>query len=208
MNIFGGNMWIIYQKNDQKIVGMSAFSSGPDLEKNFALKEVVKGLVDHGSPDEYDAIQVTDPEQAFKFITSPPDKLVLEEKNEGMLGLTIQEPNTSFLILQSDAPDVHAVDGIPEIAADGESFTIITVQKVNELGIPKQEKDDNDLLYLRTDYGTLKSVDGKEDISSINLNQGKAAFRLVSEKAKRVATVKIFNADADLIDTSIQIEFI
>ncbi len=201
-------MWIVYQKNDQKIVGMSAFSSGPDLEKNFALEEVVNGLIDHDSPDEYDAIQVTDPEQAFKFMISPPDRLIVEEKNEGRLDLTIQEPKVSFLMLQSDAPDVHAVDGISEITADGESFTTITMQKVDELGVPKQEKNDNDLLYLRTDYGTLKSVDGKEDISSINLNQGKAAFRLVSEKAKRVATVKIFNADADFIDTSIQIEFI
>jgi vacuolar-type H+-ATPase subunit B/Vma2 len=64
------------------------------------------------------------------------------------------------------------------------------------------------LLYLRTDYGTLRSADGVEEISSIKLKKGQAAFRLVSEKARRVATVQVFNADPNLRDGSIRIEFI
>lgn len=203
----GGNMWIVYRKIDRKIVGMSALSAS-DLKKDFALEEIVKGLIEHGSPNEYDAIQISDREQAFKFMNVPLDRLVLEEKENGVVDLAIKEPKKAMLVLRSDAPDVHPVDGIPEIVADEESFTTITVQKVDEQGVDKKEKEDNDLLYLRTNYGTLKSADGKKDISSINLDQGQAAFRLVSEKAKRVATVKIFNADADLMDNSIQIEFI
>lgn len=203
----GGSMWIVYRKTDRKIVGMSALSAS-DLKKDFALEEIVKGLIEHGSPNEYDAIQISDREQAFKFMNVPLDRLVLEERENGVVNLAIKEPKKAMLVLRSDVPDVHPVDGIPEIVADEESFTTITVQKVDERGVDKKEKEDNDLLYLRTNYGTLKSADGKKDISSINLNQGQAAFRLVSEKAKRVATVKIFNADAYLMDNSIQIEFI
>ena len=105
-------------------------------------------------------------------------------------------------------PDNLVVDGIPEIRADGTSFTTITVQKVDEGGKPKQANSDNDVVYLRTDYGTLFSADGKEEITSIKLRRGQAAFRLVSERARRVATVQVFNADANLQDRTIRIEFI
>jgi len=100
------------------------------------------------------------------------------------------------------------VDGTAEIPADGKSFTTITVQKVDESWQPQTSRSDNDLLYLRTDNGILQSEDGAEEINSIKLKKGQAAFRLVSDKAKRVASIQAFNADPNLSDSGIQIEFI
>jgi len=200
-------MWVIFRKSDQKVVGMSAHSER-DLDKQFALEEVVQGLVNSGPPSDFDAIQVTDRAQAMAFMAARPDHLVLEKGPGGNLQISIVEPKISSLTLRSDAPDVHPVDGVPEIPADGSSYTTITIQKVDERWQSQTNRTDNDLLYLRTDYGTLQSADGAEEISSIKLKKGQAAFRLVSEKAKRVAAVQVFNADPNLRDSSIRIEFI
>lgn len=200
-------MWIIYHKKDQKVVGMSA-DCEPDLERDAALEEVVKGLVNPEPLNKYDAVQVTDREQARLLAYSPRENVSVRQSAKGKAEVTVAEPVKTFLVLTSDAPDVHPVDGVPEIAADGESFTTITVQKVDEKGEPTHGKEGADLLYLRTDYGSLLSENGKEQISSIKLKKGQAAFRLVSEKVRRVATVQVFNADANLLDRSIRIEFI
>jgi hypothetical protein len=200
-------MWAIYHKKDKKIVGLSA-DCEIDLDKKFALEEVVKGLVDAEPIGKYDAVQVQDRNQARAFLNAPREHLVLREDSKGKMQLGIEEPEPSYLLLSSDAPDVHPVDGIPEIAADGQSFTTITLQKVDRNGQSQQSKNDNDLIYLRADYGTLMSADGKEEITSIRLKKGQAAFRLVSEKARRVATVQAFNADSGLQDRAIRIEFI
>ncbi|MBW2663025.1 MAG: hypothetical protein JRD93_13770 [Deltaproteobacteria bacterium] len=199
-------MWLIYRKSNQKIAGMSA-DCEPDLDKDFALKEVVKGLIDGGSPDEYDGIQISH-EEALTIMSTPPDWLILRKRKSGELELAVEEPKPAMLMLKSDAPDVHEVDGIPEIAADGKSFTMISVQKIDDQVSPLQRKKDDDVLYLRIDYGTLQSADGSKEIRTINLVNGKAIFRLVSEKARRVATVQVFNSDPNLIDSSIRIEFI
>jgi hypothetical protein len=103
---------------------------------------------------------------------------------------------------------VHPVGGIPDIRADGASLTTIAAQRVDERGKPQQGNSDYDLLYLHTDYGTLFSAGGKQEITVIKPRRGQAAFRLVSEKARRVAIVQVFNADANLQDRSICIEFI
>ncbi len=200
-------MWVIYHKTDHQIVGLSA-ECEPDLEKDFALAEVVKGLVQSGPLEKYDAIQVRDRAQVRAFMEAFPRQLVLREGAKGKLQLAIEAPKISYLMLYSDAPDVHPADGIPEIPGNGSSFTIITVQKVDERREPQQGREDNDVLYLRTDWGSLRSAEGKEEISSLKLKKGQAAFRLVSEKAKRVATVQVFNADPNLNNSSIRIEFI
>lgn len=200
-------MWVIYHKKGLKIVGMSA-DCEIELDRGFALEEVVKWLVNPEPLSAYDAIQVSDREQARALLSIPREHLVLREAPKGTLQVAVEEPRRSFLLLGCDAPDAHPVDGIPEISADGQSFTTITVQKIDERGGRQQGEKDNDLLYLRTDYGTLLSADGKEEINSIKLKKGQAAFRLVSEKAKRVATVQAFNADANLQDRSLRIEFI
>ncbi len=199
-------MWIIYEKTNRKIVGLTPVCE-VDPEKQEAIKQMVDGLVNPQSLSKYEAIQVSDPARAGALHEAPRDSLVLGEV-KGKMEIAIEEPGKSFLALTSDAPDVHPVDGIPEITADGESFTTITAAKIDEQGKPLQSKDDNDQLYLRTDYGTLFSADGKKEINSIKLTKGQAAFRLVSEKARRVATVQVFNADAGLLDRTIRIEFI
>jgi hypothetical protein len=200
-------MWIVYEKKDRKIVGMSA-DCETDLDKKSALEEVVKGLVNPLLLSKYEAVQVTDREHARTLLNAPRESLALRESSKGKMQIAIEEPRKSFLMLSSDAPDVHPADGVPEIKADGESFTMIAVQKIDERGQPLQSKNDNDQLYLRTDYGSLFSADGKEEINSIMLKKGQASFRLVSEKARRVATIQVFNADAGLLDSTIRIEFI
>jgi hypothetical protein len=201
------SLWVIYHKQTRQVVGLSA-DCEPDLEKGFAMAEVVRGLANAEALNKYDALQVTNHEQARAFLNAPLDRLVLREASRGRLQITIEVHKLSFLLLSCDAPDVHPADGIPEIHADGASFTTITAQKVDEFGRSRQGNGDNDLLYLRTDYGIICSADGKEEITSIKLRRGQAAFQLVSEKARRVATVQVFNADANLQDHSIRIEFI
>jgi len=200
-------MWIVYEKKSRRIAGLSA-DCEPDLDKGFALAEVVKGLINPELLSRYDAVQVTDREQARALLYAPRESLVLRETSKGEMQVAIEEPSQSYILLSSDAPDVHPVDGIPEIKADGVSFTTITVRKIDGRGGPLQGRSDTDQLYLRTDYGTLFSADGKEEINSIKLKKGQASFRLVSEKARRVATVQVFNADAGLADRTIRIEFI
>jgi len=200
-------MWIVYQKKDHRVVGMSALCD-PDLEKDLALGEVVKGLVGGGSPEKYDAVHIKDADEALAFLSAPLHHVVVGETAKGKTQATIEAPKVSRLLIQSDAPDVHPVDGIAEIKADGTSFTTITVQKVDERGEAHKSRSDNDDLHLRTTAGTLQSADGKEGIASIKLKQGQASFRVVSERARRVATVSVISADPNLLDGSIRIEFI
>jgi hypothetical protein len=141
-------------------------------------------------------------------MSAPIEHVVIAETGKGKLQATVESPKSSYLLMQSDASDVHPVDGIAEIKADGTSFTTITVQKVDERGEPQKSRNDNDELHLRTTAGTLQSADGKEDIASVKLKQGQASFRLLSEKARRVATVTVISADPNLQDGSIRIEFI
>lgn len=200
-------MWVIYKKKNRVIAGFSA-DCEPDLKKEFALAEIVRGLINPAPLKEYDAVQVTDRAQALAILEAPRESVSLREETKGKLKVVVEEPRHALLVLSSDAPDVHPVDGIPEIKADGQSFTTITVRKFDQDGKPMEGKDANDQLYLRTDYGTLFNADGKKEISSIKLTKGQASFRLVSETARRVATVQVFNADAGLLDRTIRIEFI
>lgn len=200
-------MWVIYHIETHKVVGMSA-DSGLELERDLALEEVVKGQGNAETMHQYDALQVRDRTQARALLNTPLDWLILREGPRGRLQVAIEEPKLAFLRLSCDAPDVHPVDGIPTIRADGASSTTITVQKMDEQGKPRQANADNDQLYLRTDYGTLFDADGVHEINSIKLRRGRTTFRLLSEKARRVATVQVFNADANLMNGSIRIEFI
>lgn len=199
-------MWVVYRKRDRKIVGYGA-DSGVELEKALVLDEVVKGLAHADAVGKYDAIQIADRAQARTVLTAPRDRVTVRENAKGVLQVAIEEDD-AFLALTSDAPDVHPVDGIAEIKADGASFTTISVQKIDAQGRAQDGKQDGDLLYLRTDYGTLLGADGREAITSVRLKKGRAAFRLVSETARRVATVQVFNGDRALHDRTMRIEFV
>jgi hypothetical protein len=200
-------MWIIYRKKDHSIIGLSA-DCEPDLDKDVALKSVVDGIVGPEPLSRYDAIQVTDRAQASTYLRAFPESLVLRETPKGKLHLAIETPKRFNLLLSCDAQEFHPVDSVPGVPADGVSFTTIKARKIDEQGEPQHGRDDNDQLYLRSDYGALFSADGKEEITSLKLKKGEAAFRLVSEKNRRVASVRVFNADSNLLDAVIRIEFI
>lgn len=199
-------MWVVFQKKERKIVGFTA-EGAEDLEKDLALQEVVSGLVKPGDISEYNGIQVTDRTKAAEYLEAFPDKLVIK----GTLAkpqITIRDPETFSLYITTDAKDVHPVDGIPEIAADGESFATITIQKIDDRYKPQRGKKGADQIYLRTNHGILRDDKGKKDINSIKLKDGKAVFRLVSEKVKRVATIQMLSTNHELPDASYRIEFI
>ena len=199
-------MWVIFQKRELQIVGCTA-DGAEDLDKDQALQEIVSGLVKQLDINEYDAIQVTDQAKAAEYLEAFPDKLVVK----GTLAkpqLAIRDLETFSLYIKTDAKDVHPVDGIPEITADGESFATITIQKINDRYKPQRGKKGDDRIYLRTDQGILHDEKGEKDINSIKLKNGKAVFRLVSEKVKRVATVQMLSTNPHLPDTNYRIEFI
>jgi hypothetical protein len=136
-----------------------------------------------------------------------PNQLVVKG-SKNRLRVEIEAPEMYTLSISCDAPDEHPVDGIPEIKADGKSFTTITLQKLDSQGKPRSSNADNDQLYLRIDHGILHSEDGREEINSITLKRGKAALRLTSETVKRIATIQIFNADPNFSDAYFSVEFI
>jgi hypothetical protein len=114
----------------------------------------------------------------------------------------------SQLRLSSDAPDHHIVDGVGEIPADGQSFCTITVEKVGLDGSPKTAETDNDPLFLRTTGGTLMDATGERSLRALQLTQGTATFRLVSEPQPKVVTVSVLCQNAILANADLQIEFV
>lgn len=199
-------MWVVYKKAGREIIGLTAIC-GKELDKEAALQEIVEGSVSPGELGEYDAIQVTDREEARDYMAAFPDKLVVAGTARKPK-LAIRDPRVFSLFISTDASDKHPVDGIPEIPADGSSSTLITIQKVDERSRPQSRAKDNDQLYLRTDHGIIRDADGDKDISSIKLRKGEAKIRLFSEEVKRVATLHIMSPNPDLPDRIIRIEFI
>lgn len=199
-------MWVVFQRKERKIVGFTA-DSAEDMQKDAALREVVNGLVKPGDLGEYDAIQVTDRTKAGECLEAFPDKLVVKGPLTNPQ-LAIRDPETFSLYITTDAKDVHPVDGIPEIMADGKSFATITIQKIDDRYKPQSGKKGDDIIYLRTNHGILRDAEGTNDINSIKLKDGKAVFRLVSENVKRVATVQLLSTNQNLAAASYRIEFI
>jgi hypothetical protein len=199
-------MWVVYHKAERKIVGLTA-NTDIDLDKETALAEIVHGLIDRRDLTEYDAVQVKDRQQATDYMANFPNKLALTETAAG-LRVVIREPEVFSLYLTCDAPDKHPIDGIPAIAADGKSYTTISIQKIDERYKIQRGPQHTDLLYLRTNYGIIRNAGGNKDISSIKLKNGAAKFRLLSEPVKRVATVQIMSAKRDMPDTFMRVEFI
>jgi hypothetical protein len=198
-------MWIVYELASLEIIGMTGHGAR-ELPRDKAVSCFLAGKTD-GDAAKYGALQVTDTARAHEIMSAYPDRVVLTASSKNP-ELIIRPIQVFYLQLASDAPDVHPADGIKEIAADGEATTQITVQKVDDALGPVSHKEHGDELFLRTDYGVLLDASGKRDISRLKLKNGKAAFRLRSETARRVATVRVFNADPALRDATIQIEFI
>jgi hypothetical protein len=112
----------------------------------------------------------------------------------------------ALLQLTADAPDAHPVDGVPEIAADGASFTTITVQKLASDGAPLRRRSDTDEVFVRTTGGALRDGRGRP-LRSVRLKGGRATFRLVSEPVGRLVTVEAV-AQPPLVGASLRVEFV
>jgi len=120
----------------------------------------------------------------------------------------LQEGVAAAFTVTSDAPDRHVVDGIGEIAADGASFTTITIQKVDVNGAALGGSGHEDELFLRTTGGVIMDGDGARRIRSVNLRSGRAAFRLVSEASPKLVTVSVLSRDPLVSNAEIQLEFV
>ena len=142
-------------------------------------------------------------DKAADYMAVFPEKLVLTEGEGGALRLAIREPERFSLHVICDSPDRHPVDRIATIPGDGTSYTTINIQKIDERGVPQRGEAENDTLYLRTNYGTLRDIQGDTELGSIQLRNGRAQMRLVSESIKRVATVQIMSADPETAERRI-----
>ncbi|MBI3273446.1 MAG: hypothetical protein HYZ53_30965 [Planctomycetes bacterium] len=125
-------------------------------------------------------------------------------------GKILENPDFSppaRLVLTCDAPGKHPVDGIPEIRADGKSFTSILIQKVDLEGNSLASDADHDRVYLRTDGGLLTDPEGKQ-IWMVQLRNGAARVRLVSGRESRVAVIRVFNENLHLMPGQLSVEFV
>jgi hypothetical protein len=202
-------MWVIYRKSDKRVMGASA-DMAIEIEKEQALQEVVGGL--DGSPDasEFDAVLVADRSKALAVLQAlAGGKAVIEESRDGELSIVEEVPSLAHLLASVEASALHPVDGVPMIPGDGTSFAVVTVKKVNEQGEALTRKKDNDVIWLRTDQGSLREDKdkGPEEIRSVKLASGAASFRLYSAAAKRLATVQLLSASPNLRGASVQVEF-
>jgi hypothetical protein len=105
----------------------------------------------------------------------------------------IAEPavGAALLRLSSDAPDLHVVDGVGEIPADGTSSCALLVEKLDADGRPLRRRSDTDEVFLRTTGGTLRDDEGAH-VRSLRLRAGRATVRLVSEATPRLVTIEAF----------------
>lgn len=196
-------MWIIYDKSTDDIVGLNGDGAG-EMSKEDALEEVVNGLVKKKEMSAYDAFPITDTKE-IESLTATPFQQVKVKKSRGKITGFFMESRQAQLIAESDAPDVHVLDGIGEIPANGTSFCTITVRKTSMEGESLSSAKDNDIVYLRSDGGSIKDVNDNQ-IRQISLKNGTASFRLYSETNRRVITVSIMTQDNDVLDTRIAIE--
>jgi hypothetical protein len=112
-----------------------------------------------------------------------------------------------LLRLSSNAGDQHAIDGVGEILADGESSCTITIEKIDATGDPMRRRRDTDEVFLRSTGGTIKHTKKDERVRSIKLQAGRASFRLVSEPTPRLVTISAFGASSPS-PSELQIEFV
>lgn len=200
-------MWVVYHKPTKEIVGLTP-NTDLDVEKDRAVNETVDGLLKKLPVQEYDAILVQEKDKAADYMSGFPGKLMLTEGDDGALRLTIREPERFSLHVTCDSPDRHPVDRIATIPGDGTAFTTLTIQKIDERNVPQRGEAENETLYLRTNYGMLRDIQSDTEIGSIQLRNGRAQLRLVSESIKRVATVQIMSTNPELPSVDFRVAFV
>ena len=129
----------------------------------------------------------------------PRERAVLEHLRAG---------TPAILMLSSDALNRHVVDGVAEIVADGSSSCVITVQKADAQGMPLNGVEHQDEVFIRTTGGRIQDETGGRYIRSVQLESGRATFRLVSEPAPKVVTVTVLSTNPVTSSANIAIEFV
>lgn len=114
----------------------------------------------------------------------------------------------ALLMLSCDAPNRHVLDGIGEIAADGSSSCAITMQKTDVRGIPLTGVEHQEEVFIRTTGGRILDETGARHIRSVQLQSGRATFRLVSEPAPKLVTVTVLSTNPVTSSANIAIEFV
>src|SRR5262245_41449869 len=67
----------------------------------------------------------------------------------------LRQDTPALLMLTSDAPDRHVVDGVGEVVADGTSYCTIAVQKMGRNGVAVSGSEHEDELFLRSTGGVI-----------------------------------------------------
>ncbi|HEX5719866.1 MAG TPA: hypothetical protein VF179_27170 [Thermoanaerobaculia bacterium] len=209
-------MWLIYRKSDKEIMG-STVAGDVKIAKEEALKQVVDGLV--GQPDisEFDAIELSDgaAQEAFRRpLIGGQTRLV--DRGDGTLTVGDSSAETAEILVTTNAQDFHPVDGVPLLPGDGESFLVVTLEKVREsddasrISAGGEEKEQEDVIWLRPSHGSIREDTDERsvEIRSIRLEGGTARFRFYSDPAKRLASVQMLSANPNLQLDSLQVEFI
>src|SRR5262245_11064174 len=182
-------MWAMHQKSDGKIVSRTA-DSDVEIDKEQALKETVPGLVGSKNVNDYDAFQVKDREKVRDVARVVGRGAArIRTTSGGKQDVVDDAPDSSALVVSTNATQFHPVDNVPLIPGDGTSFLVVTLQKVNDQGQPLTRKTvDNDVIWLRIDHGRLLQDDDRaQEIRSVTLASGTAKFRIQSTNAKRLA---------------------
>jgi hypothetical protein len=146
------------------------------------------------------------------FIVEPGEYVLQTDGQVTSIELGYQElpprpgtANIAELRLSSDAPDVHEVDGVGEIPADGTSTATVTVEKLDGQGGRVAEADEE--IFLRSTGGALLAADSDTRIRSVRLDSGAAAFRLQAESSPKLVTVFAFSQSRTLT-TELALEFV
>jgi hypothetical protein len=179
-------MWAVYQKSDGRVVGLS-IESDVRVERDEALRQVMGWLAEPRDPSEYDAFEIRD-RGRFSALTDSiaRGRAAVRPSRSGEPELVEEQPEASMLRITTSAQDLHPVDGVPLIPADGQSFVTITLTKLDEQARPRTRRTrDNDVIWLRTDNGTLREdrSQNPREMRSVTLAAGRASFRLYSEYA-------------------------
>ena len=120
----------------------------------------------------------------------------------------LRRGSPALLMLSSDAPNRHVVDGIAEIDADGRASCVIAVQKTDVRGVPLTGVENRDEIFIRTTGGLILDDAGTSRIRSIELRCGRASFRLLSDTMPKLVTVSVLSTDELTSSASIAIEFV
>lgn len=205
-------MWVVFRKSDKQVVG-STVDTGVERSKEEALNDVLRGLGGKPNVSEFDAVEVKDRTKLGSLNRALSEgRIKVKDVGGGRLDVEDDTPEAATVRITTNAAQVHPVDEVPLIPGDGQSFLVVTLQKVNqEHGAPLgRTGTDNEEIWLRTSHGTLREDkdDNPQVIRSVRLVSGTARFRLYSDAAKRLAVVQMLSANAALRLGGLQVEFI